>query len=117
MPANEPQIFWTILAGLVTLAIFSFLYKDNPLYKLAEHIAVGVSVGFLVVTYYNNVFKPKVWDNILLKGQIDYLIPLLLGLILFTRFIPKIGWVSRWAIAFYIGGSSGLSIGTNSRRE
>jgi hypothetical protein len=101
---------WIILSGLVTLAIFSFLYKDNPLYKSAEHIAVGISVGFLVVTYYNNVFKPKVWDNVLHHGQYDYLIPLLLGLLLFTRFFPKLGWMSRYSIAFYIGAGSGLSI-------
>ncbi len=102
--------FWTILAGVMTLAVFSFLYKDNPAYKMAEHVAVGVSVGFLVVTYYYNVFKPKVWDNVLYNNQLDYLIPLALGLLLFTRFIPRIGWLSRWSIAFYIGGFSGLSI-------
>jgi hypothetical protein len=110
MPVPGTDILWTLLAGAVTLAIFSFLYRDNPLYKLAEHVAVGLSVGFLVVTYYNNVFKPKVWDMILHRGQLDYLIPLFFGLILFTRFVPKIGWMSRWAIAFYIGGFSGLSI-------
>jgi hypothetical protein len=110
MSATGFDILWTLLAAFVTLAIFSFLYRDNPLYKLAEHIAVGLSVGFLVVTYYNNVFRPKVWDMILHQGQFDYLIPLFFGLILFTRFVPKIGWMSRWAIAFYIGGFSGLSI-------
>lgn len=110
MEALSIEIFWTVLAGLITLAIFSFLYRDNPAYKLAEHIAVGVSVGFLVVTYYYNVFKPKLLDNVLSQGQLDYLIPLALGLILFTRFVPKIGWLSRFAIAFYIGGYSGLSI-------
>lgn len=101
---------WTILAGLITLAMFSFLYRDNPLYKLAEHVAVGVSVGFLVVNYYYNVFKPKVWDNVLHHHQYDYLIPLVLGLLLFSRFIPKWGWVSRWSLAFLLGASSGLSI-------
>jgi hypothetical protein len=101
---------WTILAGLITLAMFSFLYRDNPLYKLAEHVAVGVSVGFLVVTYYYNVFKPKVWDNVLHNHQYDYLIPLVLGLLLFSRFIPRWGWVSRWSLAFLLGASSGLSI-------
>jgi hypothetical protein len=106
----DANMLWTILAGLITLAIFSFLYRDNPMYKMAEHIAVGISVGFIVVVYYNNVFKPKVWDNILHKGQYDYLIPLILGIILFTRFLPKHGWMSRYAIAFYIGTSSGLSI-------
>ncbi|MBM3286952.1 MAG: hypothetical protein FJY88_06325 [Candidatus Eisenbacteria bacterium] len=110
MAGIADSVLWTFIAGFITLAIFSFLYRDNPLYKLAEHIAVGVSVGFLVVTYYYNVFKPKVWDNVLHNGQFDYLIPLCLGLILFSRFVPKYGWLSRWALAFYIGGSSGLSI-------
>ena len=87
-------IGWTIFGGLVTLAIFSFLYRDNPLYKLAEHVAVGVSVGFLVVNYYYTIFKPKVWDNILHNHQYDYLIPLVLGVLLFSRFVPKWGWLS-----------------------
>ena len=34
-----------IATGL-TLFIFSFLYEDNPLFKLAEHLYVGVSLGF-----------------------------------------------------------------------
>ena len=66
------DIVWTLLAGIVTLAIFSFLYRDNPAYKMAEHIAVGLSVGFLVITYYYNVFKPKLWDNVLHNGQLDH---------------------------------------------
>ena len=76
MDATAGSVAWTLVGGLVTLAIFSFLYKDNPLYKLAEHLAVGISVGFLIVNYYYTVFMPKVWDNVLHKGQFDYLIPL-----------------------------------------
>ena len=33
-------------AALLTLFIFSFLYKDNPFYKFAEHLFVGVSAGY-----------------------------------------------------------------------
>jgi hypothetical protein len=101
---------WTLIAGVVTIAMLSFLYKDNPIYKMAEHIAVGVSVGFLVYTYYCNIFKPKLLDNIFHSGRFDYLIPGVLGLLLFTRFVPRAGWLSRYSIAFYIGGFSGVSI-------
>jgi len=42
----------TIIAGLLTLAILSFLYKDNPVYKMAESLLIGVSIGyFLVITW------------------------------------------------------------------
>jgi len=32
-------------AGL-TLALFSFLYDDNPLFKIAEHLYVGVAAAY-----------------------------------------------------------------------
>jgi hypothetical protein len=110
MDATAGSVAWTLVGGLVTLAIFSFLYKDNPLYKLAEHVAVGVSVGFLVVNYYYTVFMPKVWDNVTHNGQFDYLIPLVLGMLLYSRFVPKWGWVSRLSLAFLLGATSGMSI-------
>ena len=37
------------VGALLTLCIFSFLYKDNPLYKLADHLFVGVSAGYFIV--------------------------------------------------------------------
>ncbi len=113
MDATAGSVAWTLAGGVVTLAVFSFLYKDNPLYKLAEHIAVGVSVGFLVVNYYYTVFMPKVWDNVVHRGQFDYLIPLIFGLLLYTRFVPKWGWISRWSLAFLLGAGSGMSIPAN----
>jgi hypothetical protein len=110
MNAVAGSFLWTILGGLITLAILSFLYRDNPIYKVAEHLAVGVSVGFMIVTQYYNVFKPKVLENIFVHGQYDYLIPLAFGVILFSRFIPKYGWVSRWSLAFLLGAGSGVTI-------
>jgi len=110
MNADWIQTAWTLLGGLMTLAILSFLYRDNPLYKMAEHIAVGVSVGFLIVMQYNNVFLPKVWNNVLHRGNFDYLIPFIFGVLLFSRFISKYAWVSRWSLAFLLGAGSGVSI-------
>ena len=45
----EQLSFSTILgawiAAFLTLGIFSYLYRDNPFYKIAEHVFVGVSAG------------------------------------------------------------------------
>ena len=38
--------FWLTFAAFLTLAILSFLYKDNPFYKFAEHLYVGVSAAY-----------------------------------------------------------------------
>ena len=40
--------FLVTLAAFLTLAIMSFLYKDNPFYKFAEHV-FGVLDGALIM--------------------------------------------------------------------
>mgnify|MGYP006290104583 CR=1 FL=1 len=99
-----------VAAGL-TIAIYSFLYKDNPFYKLAEHIYIGASTGYLVVIAWNDALKPLLWVPLTNPRQAsDYLaiIPGLLGLIMFTRFFRDIGWISRITLAFVIGYGSGV---------
>ena len=49
------QEFIVLLAGFLTLSIYSFLFKENPLYRFAEHLYVGVSAGYLVARAVNDV--------------------------------------------------------------
>jgi hypothetical protein len=39
----------TWVAATLTIGILSFLYKDNPLYRAAEHLYVGTSAGFAII--------------------------------------------------------------------
>lgn len=112
------------LAALLTLFIFSFLYKDNPFYKFAEHLFVGVSAGYYIILNYWTVVVPNLWDPLtkaftsgngapLAATLGDYrawlVIPGILGLLLFTRlFGSKVGWMSRWSLAVIIGVYAGL---------
>src|SRR5262249_56192770 len=50
------------LAALLTLFVFSFLYRDNPLYKFAEHLFVGVSAGYYIVLNFWTVIVPNLFD-------------------------------------------------------
>ncbi len=97
-----------VAAGL-TLFIFTFLYKDNPLFKLAEHLYVGISVGYTIVKGYELVIR-LVYDPIVNEGEWSRLIPVAVGLLMLTRYIPKIAWLSRIAFAFVVGVGSGLAI-------
>jgi hypothetical protein len=108
--------FGTWIGALLTLAIFSFLYKDNPVYKLAEHVFIGISAGYFVALEYWNVFVPNLWNPLMESFRIAslsgllLLVPFALGLLLFTRFFPKIAWLSRWSMAAMIGSYAGLAI-------
>jgi hypothetical protein len=106
----------------MTIMIFSFLYRDNPFYKFAEHLFVGVSAAYwMTVAFWTTLIPnliarlwpgsmagvlPAVVDN---ERQWFYVIPLVFGLILLTRLIPKIAWFSRWAMAFVIGFAAGTN--------
>lgn len=102
------------VAGLLTLAIFSFLYKDNPVYKFAEHLFVGTSAGYWFIYNYYNVFKPNVvqaWinaDNF--WAYFNVTVPVILGILMLMRLIPKVSWLSRWAISFSVGMTVGFNI-------
>jgi hypothetical protein len=98
-----------VAVGL-TLAIYSFLYKDNPVYKLAEHIYVGMAAGYTVCLAYHNVIKPNLIAQIVEKHNYAVLIPAFLGLLMFSRFFQKISWVSRIPIAFVVGYGAGVSV-------
>ncbi|HEC79359.1 MAG TPA: hypothetical protein ENI34_09535 [candidate division WOR-3 bacterium] len=100
---------WTWIAAFLTLMIFSFLYKDNPFYKFAEHLFVGVANGYYIALYWHNSLKPNLFEQ-LAAGNFLYIIPLLLGLMYFARFIPKVSWLVRIPIGFMIGWGAGISI-------
>ncbi|HVP36234.1 MAG TPA: hypothetical protein VMT04_04500 [Terriglobales bacterium] len=95
------------IAALLTLGIFSFLYKDNPFYKFCESLFVGVSAGYWFVTTFWQVFMPKLVDN-LVAGRFIYIIGGIFGVMMLLRLVPKIGWISRWSLALVVGTTAGL---------
>ena len=104
-----------IAVGL-TLCIYSFLYRDNPFFKFAEHLFVGVSVGYSLAIAFHQIFLPYLYDP--LKSAVTagkyreftVLIPAFLGIMMFSRFIPRYGWMVRWPFAFLMGYSAGVKI-------
>jgi hypothetical protein len=96
-------------AGL-TLCIFSFLYKDNPFYKFAEHLYVGISAGYWAVMEWHNVFLPNLWRPLTQQQRWLLVVPFAFGILLFSRFTKKFSWLSRWSMALIIGIYAGIAI-------
>ena len=108
--------------GVLTLCILSFLYKDNPFYKFAEYLFIGVSAGFWIAYNFHNLLVPNLIDplfgadgafpKLVREGQLDIrlltVIAGLLGITMLFRFFPKVAWVSRYGIAFSVGLGAGL---------
>ncbi len=108
--------FGTFIAAGITLSLYSFLYKDNPLFKFAENLYVGVAAAYSLT---------QVWYTVLLADVVNPLseldsesmsnlwliVPTLLGLFMLTQLSSaKFSWLSRIAFAFVVGLGSGLAI-------
>jgi hypothetical protein len=98
------------VAALLTLAIYSFLYKDNPIYKVAEHIFVGVSAGYWAVMLWSNFAWPNLFEPLVRQGNILFIIPIIIGLMMFAPFLPKVSWLVRIPLTFTMGVSMALFI-------
>ena len=103
----DPIQLW-ISTGL-TLCILSFLYRDNPFYKLAEHLFVGISAGYYIALAYKETLKPNLFDA-MGQGQWIRVGALLLSVLMFTRFVPRASWLSRWPVAFVVGTYAGINV-------
>ena len=104
------------VAALLTLCIYSFLYQDNPFYRFAEHLFVGLSVGYGIVLTIHQGFIPFAWrplEKAFMQQEwvgLWRLIPIGIGALFFTRLVPTHAWLIRYPIAILIGVGSGLAI-------
>ncbi|MBI5059286.1 hypothetical protein HZB60_05835 [candidate division KSB1 bacterium] len=104
------DFLWSSVAAFCTVAVLSFLYKDNPFYKFAEHLFVGVAAGYVVCTEFYNVILPNLWRPLSTGQNYFLLIPLLMGAALFTRFSSGLSWISRYPMSLIIGVYAGLAV-------
>uniref|UniRef100_A0A7V0Z730 Uncharacterized protein n=1 Tax=candidate division WOR-3 bacterium TaxID=2052148 RepID=A0A7V0Z730_UNCW3 len=98
------------IAALLTLAIYSFLYKDNPFYKIAENIFVGVSAGYWAVVLWYDFAWPNLFEPLFTKGQWYNIFPIFIGLLMFAPLIPNISWMIRIPLTFTMGIAMAVSI-------
>ena len=107
-----------ITAVALTLAMYSFLYKDNPVFKITENLFVGVAMGYWIIITWFNILKPDVYEQLIVPlfkdtgnaPQYIVIIPTILGVFMLLRFSNKLSWLSRWSFAFVVGLGAGITI-------
>jgi len=104
----------------------SYLYRDNPFYRFAEAVIVGVSAAYYMVVALWTTLVPnlvgKLWPAIIQSTAMPglssehedywwlYFVPLVLGIMLLWRLMPKGSWIARWPLAFIVGTTAGVRL-------
>lgn len=109
-----PPMLDLLIAGIgaaLTIWLFSFAFKDNLLYKLAEHLFVGVSAGYSWALALDSLMKTGIAP--MQKGDLSMIVPMLIGLLFFTKYLTKYSWVARFGPAFVLGIGLGIAVSTS----
>jgi hypothetical protein len=99
----------TVVAAVLTLAIFSFLYRENPFFRFAEHLLVGLSAGYFTVIAVQGTLVPKVIEP-LKVGDFWVVIPFVLIILILGRLTEKTRPASRIPLALVIGAGAGVAV-------
>jgi hypothetical protein len=102
----------SVAAGL-TLMVYSYLLGDNLLYRLAEDIFVGVSVGYGAIVAFHSVLYPRLFLPLLAAPQenLQLLAPLIMGVMLCAYVLPRARRLASIPLAFVIGVGAALAVG------
>ncbi len=116
--------FGPIIAALFTILILSYLIGDNPLYRVAVNLFVGVTAGYAVVVVCYNVIGPWLTNTLLpqiansvagdfsdLGGMVSAFFVFLLGLILILRAFRLATPLGTWVMALLVGVGAAVAIG------
>jgi hypothetical protein len=115
-PGTPSSVVWGYwVAAILTICIYSFLYKDNPLYKFAESLFVGVGAAYWLALLYHETIVPKLIQPLFMPADgasIAWLrvFPGVLAVFMLLRFYPKLSWLSRWSLGFIVGMYSAVNI-------
>ncbi len=109
-----PDLIVGVVAFLFTLMIFSYLIGDNPLFRVAVYIFVGVSAGYIAAVAFRQVLVPNLLSP-LVNGTVTQrallAVPLLLsGLLLMKAWAP-LSRLGAPSMAVLVGVSAAVAIG------
>lgn len=109
----DPNLIAGIIAFLLTLMVLSYLIGDNPLFRIAIYIFVGVTAGYVAVVAWWQVL----WPNLLVPlvtGSVTQravlLVPLLLGAMLLMKGWPTLTRLGMPAMGLLVGAGAAVAM-------
>ncbi len=115
-----------LVGGLATLAIFSFLIKENAFYRFFEHLFIGIASGLgpmLIVRdfLWPNIIEPMLGLTVVTYPDgtqsepyeplyLLYLIPMVFGCLYYFIYSQRYSWLAKLVIGFTLGASGALAI-------
>ncbi len=106
----SPDFIAGLFGFFFSLLIFTYLLGDNPAFRVAVHIFVGVAAGYVAAVAWWQVL----WPDLLLplmSGKILAGIPLILSVLVLMKISPRLTRLGSPAMGLLVGVSAAVAIG------
>ena len=105
----------TVIGLGLTLMVFSYLFGDNPAFRSAVHLFIGVSAGLASAVVLRNVILPQIILPLLNFGDglawLWSLGLLVFAALLLTKLSPRFRRLGNLPMAFIVGAGAAAAVG------
>lgn len=98
------------ISFLLTLMVLSYLIGDNPFFRVAIYIFIGVSAGYAAAVAWHQILVPRLIVP-LLSGSLVPIVPLVLGALLLLKLSPHTARLGTPTMAFLVGVGAAVAVG------
>jgi hypothetical protein len=108
------ELISALVGLLLTVMVFSYLIGDNPLFRIAVYLFVGVASGYAATVVWHYVLIPKLFQPLTTRDPNQLLlsiVPLMFGISLLTKLSPRISWIGNFAMAVLVGVGAAAAVG------
>jgi hypothetical protein len=110
------DLIGTIVAAALTIMVLSYLVGDNPLFRVATHIFIGVSAGYAGAVAWDSVIRPNLVSPIITEGLVGLfdlrlIIPLVLVVLLLFKLWPALTKLGSLPMALLVGVGAAVVLG------
>jgi hypothetical protein len=106
---NPIDLIGVWVGVFITLMVLSFLYKENPFFRLAENAFIGLAAGYAFAASLR-LFVNQALNPIFVDGNLTFIVPVILGSLFYTQFTKKYSSLYRLPLSLAIGYGLGVTI-------
>lgn len=114
MPSLSLDLITGVIGFLLTLMVLSYLIGDNPLFRFANYLFVGVSAGYVALVAWTQVLVPGLFNPLLTQAWPAnglYLVPLFLFVLMLMKVSPRLARLGGPAIGYVAGVGAAVAVG------
>lgn len=107
------EVISAFIGLILTLMVFSYLIGDNPLFRVAVYLFIGVASGYAAAVIAEDVLLAK-FQSLPLSDPAQLLIgliPFFLAATLLAKLSPRLSWMGNFAMAVLVGVGAATAVG------